>query len=312
MAANPQTALAEFKKDLFVSMKPRIMSSVPKSVDADMMMMSIYKAVETTPKLLEASRGALQSAIIDIARTGLYPNTPLGHASLIPYGDKVRLQIEYKGLMELARRSGEVLKFDCQSVHDGDEFDLIEGTEFSIRHKRKLTGIPGEFIGAYAVATLKNGEKVGKFMTKYEIDEIRKRSQGDKMAKKYNKESIWDTDYEAMAEKTVVKQLCKMLPQSLNLATGLQVDNKAEGMQEIIDVEPEVDTTGMGSSEAEFMKEMAKAKAKKEAKVIEAEVVEAEVVEPDPEIVEKANKEFEEKVTKAAKKGEPVALDELV
>ena len=88
------------------------------------------------------------------AQLGLEPNTALGLAYLIPYEvkgiNKVQFQIGYKGLLELANRSGKLKTLYAHEVRENDEFDIDYGLEQKLIHKPLLKGNRGNVIGDYA------------------------------------------------------------------------------------------------------------------------------------------------------------------
>lgn len=56
--------------------------------------------------------------MMQAAQLGVEPNTPIGQAYLIPYGNQVQFQLGYKGLIDLAYRSGEVQSIQAHEVHE--------------------------------------------------------------------------------------------------------------------------------------------------------------------------------------------------
>lgn len=158
------------------------------------------------------------AAMMESAQLGLEPNTPLGQAYLIPYGSKVQFQIGYKGLLELAQRSGKIKTLYAHEVRENDEFDIDYGLEQKLIHKPLLKGSRGEVIGYYAVYHLDTGGHSFVFMTKQEILE-----HAMKFSKTF-KMGPWQTDFDAMAKKTVIKQLLKYAPLSIEMQKAVSSD----------------------------------------------------------------------------------------
>ncbi|WP_202630600.1 recombinase RecT, partial [Deinococcus alpinitundrae] len=81
------------------------------------------------PMLKECTPESLLGAVMQAAQVGLEPDA-LGSAYLVPYYNKnknvkeVQLQIGYKGLIELVRRSGQVTSIVANEVYENDEFDF--------------------------------------------------------------------------------------------------------------------------------------------------------------------------------------------
>src|SRR5574340_908813 len=96
-------------KAFFESQKSTLAAVLPKHVGADRMLKIALGALRTTPKLMQARTDTLLGAIIQCAQLGLEPNTPLGHAYLIPFDNRskgiteVQIVFGYKGLIDLAR-----------------------------------------------------------------------------------------------------------------------------------------------------------------------------------------------------------------
>ncbi|PMU49001.1 recombinase RecT, partial [Pseudomonas sp. GP01-A3] len=85
---------------------------------------------------------SLMSAVLQSVKLGLEPGL-FGQAYLIPYGKEVQFQIGYKGLIELAQRSGRISKIQAREVYEHDEFEVSYGIDDNIVHKPKLDGDRG-------------------------------------------------------------------------------------------------------------------------------------------------------------------------
>ena len=142
---------------------------------------------------------------------GLEPGL-LGHCYILPYKREATF-IGYKGMIDLARRSGHIQSIYAHAVHENDEFEYELGLHPKLEHKPSH-GDRGAFIGAYAVAHFKDGGYQMEFMPKSEIEKRRKRS-----ASANSSYSPWSSDYEEMAKKTVVRYMFKYLPISIEVQT---------------------------------------------------------------------------------------------
>jgi recombination protein RecT len=160
---------------------------------------------------------------MNAAQLGLEPNTPLGQAYLIPYKNKgtleAQFQIGYKGLIDLAYRSGQVKTIYAEAVHENDEFEYELGLEPKLKH------IPaskdrGDVIYYYAVFKLVNGGEGFTVMSKDDIDKHR-----NKFSKAANSGfSPWTTNYDEMAKKTVIKKVLKYAPLSTDIMRKIAED----------------------------------------------------------------------------------------
>lgn len=175
-------------------------------------------------KAIEANPDSFLTAYLASASLDLMPNTPEQHAYLIPYGNSVQFQPGYKGLIELARRSGEVLSINAENVFEGDEFDIEYGLERKLFHRPSLDVDRTNYskvTHAYAVAKLKNGEIEFVVMTRKELDKIQH------TVKSSSTDSPWKQWPERQSLKTVLKRLCKLLPSS-TLQRAVSLDNLSE------------------------------------------------------------------------------------
>lgn len=205
-----QTIAAYLKK-----MGPEIEKALPKHMDADRMARIALTTIRTNPKLLECSVPSLLGAVMQAAQLGLEPGL-IGHCYLVPFKNgktgqsEVQFIIGYKGMIDLARRSGQIENIYAHAVYSNDEFDYELGLEPKLKHKPYMNGDRGEFIGVYAVAHFKGGGYQFEFMPKEEIEKRRKRS-------KAANNGPWVTDYEEMAKKTVIRHMWKYLPISIEI-----------------------------------------------------------------------------------------------
>lgn len=231
----------------FQANKETLKSLLPQHMQPERMLKIALGALRTTPKLMNCSIESLFGAVVVCAQLGLEPNTPQGHIYLIPFENKrkgsteVQIIIGYKGLIDLARRSGQIESLSARVVHKNDVFDIDYGTADTITHKPKIDGDRGPIIGFYAVAKLKGGGVQFEFMSVHEVNAVRDGSQGYQTAKRYNNTNTpWITHYEEMGRKTVIRRLTKYLPMSIELATASTLDERAamgdaQGLDRVLD-----------------------------------------------------------------------------
>ncbi len=141
---------------------------------------------------------------------------------------EVQFIIGYKGMIDLARRSGNIESIYAHVVYSNDTFEYEYGLHPKLVHKPAMTD-RGEFIGAYAVAHFKDGGYQFEFMPKEEIEKRRKRSRAANAGP-------WVTDYEEMAKKTVIRHMWKYLPISIEIQQAVMQD---ETVRRDITEEPE-------------------------------------------------------------------------
>lgn len=224
-------------KAFFESQKGVLQAVLPKHVSADRMLKIALGAMRTTPKLMQCTTESLFGAIVQCSQLGLEPNTPLGHAYLIPFEkkskkgnqwvvEKIETQIVlgYKGLIDLARRSGQVVSISAHEVCQNDKFDYAYGLNERLDHVPAMSN-RGEVVAFYAVAKLVGGGHAFEVMSRQQVEEIRDASQNYKFAREKEK-TVWGQHFIEMGRKTVLRRLFKYLPVSIELATASVLDGK--------------------------------------------------------------------------------------
>lgn len=209
----------------FTTKARAIQSMLPKHMNAERVAKIAISALMRNPTLMTCKPETVWLCVANAATLGLEINL-LGAAYLVPFRNKnggtdCQLIIGYQGLIDLARRSGNIESIEAHVIHENDDFDFEFGLDPRLVHRPNLKVEPGKVVAAYAVAKLKDGGKQIEVMTKLEIDKIRARS-------KAKDHGPWVSDYEEMAKKTVVRRLCKYLPKSIELAQALTIEEAAE------------------------------------------------------------------------------------
>lgn len=200
-------------KDLINSdvMRLEFKKALPSMMTAERFLRIANSALSTNPKLASCSRQTFLGALMTSAQLGLEVNTPLGQAYLIPYYNgktknyDCQFQIGYKGLIELAYRSGDIKSIQAHTVYNNDEFIYELGLEPTIKHKPAMTN-RGEPVFYYAVIKLKDGGDCFAVASKEDI--INHKNKFSKMADS----GAWLTNFDEMAKKTVLKQALKYAP----------------------------------------------------------------------------------------------------
>jgi recombination protein RecT len=220
-------------------LKEQIALALPKHMTADKMARVVLTEFRKNPALmrcLETNPASVAGAIMTASQLGLEIGSHLGLAYLIPYGNECQFQIGYKGLVLLARRSGEIQDIYAHPVLDGDEFTYTLGIDRSIVHHPSLKlGSDRPLTQAYAVSKFVGGGYHLEVMNRDEIDGIRKRSRS-------GSKGPWVTDFSEMAKKTVLRRLCKMLPVSTEqLGNIVQAAARDEAIELGYEASPQYD-----------------------------------------------------------------------
>lgn len=210
-------------KQWIVAMEPEIKKALPSVITPERFTRMALTAVSSSPKLAECTPQSFMGALMQCSQLGLEPNTPLGQAYLLPYKNKgimeASFQMGYKGLIDLAHRSGEFKMIDAQEVFENDTFEYSYGLEPSLKHIPTLKN-RGNVIAYYAVYTLINGGHGFKVMSKEDVQKHMKFSPSVKQGRT----SPWDTNFDEMAKKTVLKKVLKYAPIKTDFARNIAQD----------------------------------------------------------------------------------------
>lgn len=254
-AAITPKARMETLRSLLEAAKPSMSQVVPKHVTPERLVKLALVAASRTPLLLSCEPKSIVQGVMTAAQLGLDCGGVLGSAYLVPFKNQkqggryeAQLIVGYRGLVDLARRSGEIETIEAHVVYAHDSFEVAFGLDPILRHVPCLTGEHGEPVLVYAIARLKDGGRQVEVMTRAEIERIRSRSRA-------GSSGPWVTDWSEMARKTVVRRLCKYLPLSPELADALVADEKVEGSASVELVPVESEEREEESLEAEVVQE---------------------------------------------------------
>lgn len=225
-------------QDYIKRMEGEIKKALPSVLTPERFTRITLSALSTNPVLSQCTPNSFLGAMMTAAQLGLEPNTPLGQAYLIPYRNHGRLeaqfQLGYKGLIDLAYRSGEVSTIQAHAVYEKDEFDYELGLEPKLRHvpAKKDRGEPVCF---YAVFRTKDSGYGFEVMS---VEDVRANAQ--KYSKAY-KNGPWQTNFEEMAKKTVLKRVLKYAPLKTEFVRAVAADEtiKTSLSQDMFDLPDE-------------------------------------------------------------------------
>ncbi|WP_022727259.1 recombinase RecT [Fodinicurvata sediminis] len=222
MAQNVAKQEVDTVRNALERLKPQLALALPKHLTPERLVRVTMTAVQNTPKLLDCDRTSLFAAVVTCAQLGLEPDGVLGQAYLVPFNGKVQFIPGYKGLLTLARNSGEISSIQAHEVCENDEFNYIYGLEEHLSH-RPAEGERGEITHFYAYAKFKDGGYVFEVMTRAQVERIRDASEGYKSFKKgYTKSSPWEDHFPQMGRKTAIRRLANYLPMSVQRAAAFE------------------------------------------------------------------------------------------
>lgn len=228
--------------------------ALPKVITPERFTRIALTALTQNPKLQACTPQSFIGALLTAAQLGVEPNTPLGQAYLIPYGNQCQFQLGYKGMMDLARRSGEIENIESHVAYENDDFEFEYGLEPKLRHKPAMSG-RGEPAWVYAVYRLKSGG-FGFEVMPY-ADTL---AHGRKYSKTF-KNGPWQTEPEEMAKKTVLKKLLKYAPMRTDFVTAdetvqtIDFDSEDITVSQVSESVEEVSYTEVDTETGEILEE---------------------------------------------------------
>lgn len=209
--------------DMVKALEPEIRRALPAVLTPERFTRMALSAINNTPALADCTPMSFIAAMMNAAQLGLEPNTPLGQAYMIPYKNKgvmeCQFQLGYKGMIDLAYRTGQVQMIQAQIVREYDYFEYQYGLEPKLVH-RPGENDRGEITFIYGLFRLINGGYGFEVCNKADMDAF---------AAKYSKSfgsrySPWTENYEDMAKKTVIKRALKYAPVSADFQKALSTD----------------------------------------------------------------------------------------
>jgi recombination protein RecT len=221
-------------------MADQFQNALPNKIGVERMMRIVMTAILNNQKLVQCEPNSFFGSLLLALQMGLEVNTPLGHAYLIPRWDKnawgkdkagfkCNFQMGYQGLLELCYRYGKYRQITAEVVYKGDDFDHELGSNQFIRHNQKWKSEEPIFV--WALYELENGGQRFKVWT---WDKVMKHAEhfseayDDKNGKwKFSAWSSNDESKESMAKKTVLHDLLKFAPKSVELSLAVSADEKS-------------------------------------------------------------------------------------
>lgn len=214
--------------ELFEKQKSAFAGVLPKHLSVSKMLQIAIAAAQRNPGLLDCTPASLINAMLIASELGLEVGGAKKQAWLVPFnnsktGKKEATFIpDYRGIMELCRRSGKVTNISGACVYEGDKFDYDLGTDPYLRHKPGgSVDDPKKITHAYVVFKLVEGETQFFVMDRAQIEKRRAVS-------KAKDATFWTDWYPEMALKTVIKRGCVFMPQSTELSRAIELDDRHE------------------------------------------------------------------------------------
>jgi recombination protein RecT len=217
-------------QDLMIAHRGDIAKALPKSIglDAERMCKLAFTEIRKNPELQQCCPKSFVGAVIQCAQVGLEPGSVLGHAYLIPFYNsktqrkEVQFMPGYRGMVTLARRSGQVVSLHARAVYEGDAFTFEYGLVEKLEHKPVTPRKEGaQLTHVYAIAHLKDGGHQFEVMTREDVEKIKAKAKAGKFGP-------WVDHFEEMAKKTAIRRLFKLLPVSTEMERAVMADELHE------------------------------------------------------------------------------------
>ncbi len=221
------------------AMIQQLKAALPRHVTPERMARLVMTCFRNTPKLTQCDQTSVLAAVIELAQLGLEPSTPLGHAYILPYGNKAQVIIGYKGYISLADRSGIVLT--AEVVYESDTFEYELGTSARLMHKPSEGADRGARRCAYGLATFPDKRTSFKVVTPLDIQHAKDSSSAWKRGQQNQskRDSPWYTNEESMWRKTGIRRLAPFLPLSAEFMRAVTLDAQADqGLPQAFDFTP--------------------------------------------------------------------------
>lgn len=220
-------------------LKPQLEKALPKHVTTERLARVALTAVRNNTRLQQADAMTLMGSIMTAAQLGLEPNTPLGQCYIIPYKNgktgtyEANFQLGYKGLVDLAHRSGQYRKLIARAVDEADHCEYEYGLDEYLRHvpAKQPTG---KSVYYYAQYELDNG---GRGFVVWSREAVEAHAQHYSKSYK-NSDSPWKTAFDQMAKKTVLIDLLRYAPKSVEVAEVVSKDNATLRFNDSVEEDP--------------------------------------------------------------------------
>lgn len=215
------------------AVQAQLHSALPPHVAREKFTRVALTTIAQAPDLLQCSRPSLFRSIMSCAQIGLLPDAVLGEAYIVPYKQKdgtkiAQLQIGYKGLLKLARQSGQISTVETGIIASNDHFEWEMGLtpKFVIK---PVLGDRGDPVAVYAIIRYKDGGFEYEVMTVDQVEQIRLRSPS-------RNSPAWSDSWGEMARKTVLRRILKKAPLSTEILSHVAANEALEERGEVYEV----------------------------------------------------------------------------
>jgi recombination protein RecT len=217
------------------SYEPQFAAALPAHIKPEKFRRVVITAINQNPDLLHADRRSLFNACVRAASDGLLPdgrqgalvvfNTKVKRGGREEYVEMVQWMVMIQGILTRARNTGELAAVSAEIVFERDKFRMSKGDDPRIEHEPYIGDDAGKVIGAYAIASLKDGYTQREWMTIAQIEKARAQSRAPNSL-------MWSKFWSEGARKTVARRMFKWLPTSSDLSSLFDRDDQFPDEQE--------------------------------------------------------------------------------
>lgn len=226
-----------------ITIRPKLEKVLPQWLTVDRFVQQALVAMSKNQAIMDCDRNSVFHSLMALAELGLDPSGALGSGYLVPFKGVCTPVPGYRGLIDLAVRSGEVKGIKAVNVFWGDELDVMEGDRPRLHHKpllpmskeqeRELENHrrPENLRGAYMVATLPGGNKQFLYMPFGDLEKVRLRAPGGK-----SERTPWFIDRLEMYLKCPIRKGVKQLPLSpVKASLLMRAEQIEEANEKLVD-----------------------------------------------------------------------------
>lgn len=240
-------------------------------VTSDVLVRGLLMAASKNPEILKCSKASILRCLADAAALEIIPGGLMGRGYLVPRKGELCFDPGWRGLVDVARRSGEIKRIEAHVVYEADEFEVTRTPFTTVRHVPSESAEASPVRAAYAVVELKDGAVQIEIVWKKDLDKIRKLGANG---------GPWASWYDEMARKTAVRRICKYLPFNPLMERALAAATEAEADEPIGRFEG--NTIPNQPPQAKRLAEKISARIAVDEEAEEAMFAQAEAGEPEP------------------------------
>lgn len=203
--------------------------ALPEHIKVDRFIRAAFTAINVVPRLGECTQDSVLAGLMQAAQLGLEVSDVRGQCFLIPRQDnraggvmKASFQLGYRGMIDLAARSG--ITVDAEELHANDQFDFSLGTNRFLHHRPTFDD-RGPVLAYYATATFAD-KRTPAFavMSLLEVEEHRDKFASTRDSRSKEIKGPWVDHFDAMARKTVIRALLNYLPVAVELREAMHAE----------------------------------------------------------------------------------------